>query len=57
MNLKVTRMDVWTAEVDDKPGGLARALRALADYGANLEYVMARRRSDSPGKGFYRWRR
>lgn len=51
MNLKITRADVWTAEIDDQPGGLARTLRAVADYGADLDYVVARRDSAKPGKG------
>jgi hypothetical protein len=51
MNLKLTRVDVWAAPIDDKPGGLALTLRAIADSGANLDYVVARRDADKPGKG------
>lgn len=51
MNIKMTHFDVWVAEIDDKAGGLAFRLRALADYGADLEYVNARPTPEQPGKG------
>ena len=31
MNLKMTQIDVWAAEIQDEPGGLARTLRAVAE--------------------------
>ena len=49
MAIKVTRVDTWAATIKDKPGGLAPKLAALAQAGANLEFVIARR--DKPGKG------
>lgn len=51
MALKVTRVDTWAVTIDDRPGGLADKLRALADAKANLEFVIARRAPDQPGKG------
>lgn len=51
MNLKITRVEVWTTDIDDKPGAVARTLRAIADYGADLDYVTARRDPQRPGKG------
>jgi len=51
MALKVTRVDTWAATIEDRPGGLALKLKALAEAGANLEMVIARRRPDQPGKG------
>lgn len=51
MMLKTTRMDVWAAQIDDAPGGLARTLRAIADVGADLDCVLARRESTIKGKG------
>ncbi|MBN2581832.1 MAG: amino acid-binding protein [Planctomycetes bacterium] len=51
MALKVTRVQVWAAGIDDKPGGLANKLETLAESGANLEFVIARRAPDKPGKG------
>jgi hypothetical protein len=51
MALNVTRVDVWAARIEDKPGGLAKKLAALAEAGARLEFVIARRAPDKPGTG------
>jgi hypothetical protein len=51
MALNVTRVDVWAASMEDQPGGLAQKLAALAAAGAQLEFVVARRAPDKPGKG------
>jgi hypothetical protein len=51
MKVKVARADVWAATIEDRPGGLAGKLRALAEAGANLEFVIARRAPDRPGTG------
>jgi hypothetical protein len=51
MNLTVTKVDVWAAQIEDKPGGLAKLLGALGDAGANLECVVARRDPSQTGKG------
>lgn len=37
----VSATDVIAVKVDDEPGGLARALKALEDSGINIEYVYA----------------
>ncbi|MEX0775424.1 MAG: hypothetical protein WD042_06885 [Phycisphaeraceae bacterium] len=50
MALKVTKVDVWAAQIEDQPGALAAKLDALAKAGANLEFVIARRADASPGK-------
>jgi hypothetical protein len=42
---------VWAASIDDRPGGLAEKLVALAEAGAQLEFVIARRAPDKPGTG------
>jgi hypothetical protein len=31
MSLTVTKIDVWAAQIEDKPGGLAKLLGTLAD--------------------------
>jgi len=49
--LNVTRADVWAASIEDRPGGLAEKLAALAEAGAQLEFVIARRASERPGTG------
>ncbi|RQR35021.1 amino acid-binding protein [Burkholderia sp. Bp9143] len=51
MELLVERVDVWAATIEDKPGGLARVLNALRDAGADLQFVVARRAPETPGKG------
>ena len=49
--MKAQRTDTWAAEIEDKPGALAAKLKALADTGCNLEFVIARRQPDKPGTG------
>jgi len=51
MALKVAKVDVWAASIEDKPGGLAAKLDALAKAGASLEFVISRRAPDKPGTG------
>ncbi|MCY2990983.1 MAG: amino acid-binding protein [Planctomycetota bacterium] len=51
MALSVSRVDVWGANIEDKPGGLADKLAALANAGAQLELVVARRTFENPGTG------
>ena len=51
MALNVARADVWAASIEDRPGGLAAKLAALAEVGAQLEFVIARRASERPGTG------
>lgn len=51
MDLLVERVDVWAAIIEDKPGGLAQVLGVLKDAGADLQFVVARRTPETPGKG------
>ena len=51
MALKITATDVWAAEIEDQPNGLARTLTGLADAGAQLDCIIARRQPDKPGTG------
>ena len=51
MPLNVTAQIVWAGDIPDAPGGLAEKLGPLAKSGANLEFVIARRRPEEPGKG------
>ena len=49
MALKASKAEVWVATVEDRAGGAADKLDALAKGGANLEMLLARR--SEPGKG------
>ena len=51
MKLNVSRTDTWAATIDDRPGGLADKLTALAAAGANLEFIIARRAPEQRGSG------
>ncbi|WP_321797305.1 ACT domain-containing protein [Burkholderia sp. BCC1988] len=51
MELLVERVDVWAATIEDKPGGLAHVLNALRDAGVDLQFIVARRTQEAPGKG------
>jgi hypothetical protein len=39
---EITMVDVWTAELEDRPGTLAERVEALQRAGANLEFVILR---------------
>ena len=51
MKLSISRTDTWGAIIDDRPGGLADKLAALAVAGANLELIIARRAPEQRGSG------
>ena len=51
MRFRLDRVHVWAGEVEDKPGGVAAKLAALAQAGANLGFVFTQRRPDKPGSG------
>ncbi len=51
MRLDVSRVDMWVAPIEDRPGGLAEKLQVLAAAGIDLEFVNARRAPDKPGTG------
>jgi hypothetical protein len=51
MNVIAEREDVWVASLEDKPGALANKLAALAESGADLGFIIARRAPDNLGTG------
>jgi hypothetical protein len=51
MALNVSKAEVWSGEIEDQAGGAADKLEQLARAGASLEYVLARRTPEQPGKG------
>ena len=52
MELLVERVDVWAASIEDRPGGLAEVLAALREAGADLQFIIARRAPEAPGKPY-----
>jgi hypothetical protein len=51
MSLKVSKVEVWSAAIDDRAGGAADKVEPLAKAGANFEFVFARRTPEKPGMG------
>lgn len=48
MKLRASKADVWAATIEDRAGSLTKKLAPLAR--ANLEFIVAHRLSDQPGK-------
>lgn len=51
MNMIAEHEEVWVASVDDKPGALGNKLAALAEAGADLDFIIARRSPEKRGTG------
>ncbi len=51
MTMSIKKVDLWTAHLTDRPGAMATKLAILAEAGANLEYLHARRTPEIFGKG------
>lgn len=45
------KVDVWAATIEDRPGGVGEKLEALAKAGADLQFILARRLHEEPGRG------
>ncbi|MBI5094674.1 MAG: ACT domain-containing protein [Candidatus Hydrogenedentes bacterium] len=52
MAYTIQKVDVWAGTIEDRPGGLAGKLEALAAAGAELEFVIARRAQPGTGVAF-----
>ena len=48
---KMYRVHVYHSMVEDKPGGTANKLKALAEAGVHVEYVHSERADGKPGQG------
>lgn len=46
MSFQVSKMSVWAVDLEDRPGAAASHLDALADAGADLEFVLAQNRQN-----------
>ncbi len=51
MAYTVKKVPMWIGRIKDRVGGLAEKLDALAEAGADLELVIARRQRHMPGTG------
>jgi hypothetical protein len=51
MAYSISKVDIWSGGITDRVGGLAAILDPLADAGADLDVVIARRQPDRPGQG------
>jgi hypothetical protein len=51
MSFTVTKVDIWSCKIEDKPGGLAKVLEALGNAGADVDCVIARRDPGQSGSG------
>lgn len=51
MAVKVSKIEMWMATIEDRAGGAADKLEPLAKAGANFEFVFTRRTPEQPGKG------
>src|SRR5262245_57252442 len=51
MPYTISKVEVWTREIDDRAGSLAATLEPLANAGVDLHFLIARRRTLVPGKG------
>lgn len=52
MAFKISTIDVWVADILNRPGSLARVLEALSNAGAQLEFMVARRVSEATTRVF-----
>ncbi len=51
MRVDVSRVDIWSALIEDRPGALAEKLDALAQSDIDLEFIISRRSHTKPGTG------
>jgi len=49
MAYTITKVDVWVGSIVDRPGGVADKLAPLAEAGARLEFLLARREKARKG--------
>lgn len=52
MAFAIRMVDVWAADIRNRPGMLARLLEALTNAGAHLEFIVGRRVSENTSRVF-----
>ncbi len=48
---KIMKVKVWSADIEDRCGATAEKLTGLSEAGADLHFVLARRKPGNPAKG------
>jgi hypothetical protein len=51
MSLRVSKVMIWSVELEDRPGAAADKLQTLAQAKTDLQFVLARRQAGQFGKG------
>jgi hypothetical protein len=51
MGFKLERVHIWSGEIVDEAGAMAKRLAPLAEAGANLEFIAIRPGTNKPGFG------
>lgn len=51
MDFQLDRVQVWSCEIPDQPGGAAGILEPLSQAGSHLEFILSRRLPNKIGKG------
>lgn len=51
MAYEISKVDVWVADLVERPGALADKLEVLAKAGVELEFMISRRAPEKPGTG------
>jgi hypothetical protein len=52
MAYKITKAEVWAADIPNQPGTLARMLEGLSGAGAELEFMIARKADNNTSRVF-----
>ncbi len=47
----IEHVDVWSASIADKTGGLSWLLKGMDEAGADFNFIIARRTPENPGSG------
>jgi hypothetical protein len=52
MAYDISKVEVWAADVPNRPGTLASTLKGLSDAGAQLDFMIARKLDDNTSRVF-----
>lgn len=49
--MRIEKIVIWSAEVEDRPGATTDLFKTLAGAGTDITFALARRQPDKPGTG------